>query len=96
MSLFFGLFDYIPGMMHTMDHDKINEQLAELAELEGIDLQLSYDGESCSRGRCLLASLPGFPIYGFPTGFNMGCDSEGCWTDMNHTLLKFVKPLNHF
>lgn len=32
------------GMMHTMDHDSINRQLAELLTLEGLDVQLSYDG----------------------------------------------------
>ena len=34
----------VPGMMHTMDHDKINEHLAKLGEAEGLDMQLSYDG----------------------------------------------------
>lgn len=32
------------GMMHLMDHDKVNEQLAKLMETEGLDVQLSYDG----------------------------------------------------
>lgn len=32
------------GMMHTMDHDKINEQLAKLLDSEGLDVQLSFDG----------------------------------------------------
>ncbi|KAG0486837.1 hypothetical protein HPP92_008932 [Vanilla planifolia] len=32
------------GMMHLMDHDKVSEHLAKLKELEGIDVQLSYDG----------------------------------------------------
>lgn len=31
-------------MMHTMDHDKINEQLAKLLDSEGLDVQLSFDG----------------------------------------------------
>ncbi|XVF74403.1 hypothetical protein PTKIN_Ptkin13bG0107800 [Pterospermum kingtungense] len=32
------------GMMHLMDHDKVNEHLKELMETEGLDVQLSYDG----------------------------------------------------
>ncbi|CAM6126925.1 unnamed protein product [Calypogeia fissa] len=32
------------GMMHTMNHDKINQELAKLRESEGLDVQLSYDG----------------------------------------------------
>ncbi|KAI0508009.1 hypothetical protein KFK09_014141 [Dendrobium nobile] len=32
------------GMMHLMDHEKISEDLAKLKKLEGLDLQLSYDG----------------------------------------------------
>ncbi|XP_072980217.1 putative hydrolase C777.06c [Typha angustifolia] len=32
------------GMMHLMDHDKVNEDLAKLMETEGLDAQLSYDG----------------------------------------------------
>ncbi|OAY82358.1 hypothetical protein ACMD2_14782 [Ananas comosus] len=32
------------GMMHLMDHDKVNEYLAKLMETEGLDVQLSYDG----------------------------------------------------
>lgn len=32
------------GMMHTMDHDSINAQLAGLLSSEGLDIQLSYDG----------------------------------------------------
>ncbi|PKA57263.1 hypothetical protein AXF42_Ash002567 [Apostasia shenzhenica] len=32
------------GMMHLMDHDRINEDLSKLKELEGLDVQLSYDG----------------------------------------------------
>lgn len=32
------------GMMHLMDHDKINEELARLKDTEGLDVQLSYDG----------------------------------------------------
>lgn len=32
------------GMMHTMDHDKINAYLAKLLDSEGLDVQLSYDG----------------------------------------------------
>jgi len=31
-------------MMHTMDHDKINAQLAKLLDSEGLDVQLSFDG----------------------------------------------------
>lgn len=32
------------GMMHTMDHDAINRELAGLLTTEGLDVQLSYDG----------------------------------------------------
>lgn len=32
------------GMMHLMDHEKINEKLVKLMETEGLDVQLSYDG----------------------------------------------------
>ncbi|CAA7408775.1 unnamed protein product [Spirodela intermedia] len=32
------------GMMHLMDHDKVNEYLGSLMETEGLDIQLSYDG----------------------------------------------------
>lgn len=32
------------GMMHLMNHDKINEELARLQDSEGLDIQLSYDG----------------------------------------------------
>ena len=32
------------GMMHTMDHDKINAKLAKLLDSEGLDIQLSFDG----------------------------------------------------
>ncbi|OVA08164.1 Beta-lactamase-like [Macleaya cordata] len=32
------------GMMHLMDHDKVNEYLATLMNTEGLDVQLSYDG----------------------------------------------------
>ncbi|OAY36497.1 putative hydrolase C777.06c isoform X3 [Manihot esculenta] len=32
------------GMMHLMDHDKVNEYLLKLMETEGLDVQLSYDG----------------------------------------------------
>ncbi|KAK4427347.1 putative hydrolase [Sesamum alatum] len=32
------------GMMHLMDHDKVNEGLVKLKEAEGLDVQLSYDG----------------------------------------------------
>ncbi|CAL9115152.1 unnamed protein product [Musa textilis] len=32
------------GMMHLMDHDEINEELAKLLKSEGLDVQLSYDG----------------------------------------------------
>ncbi|XP_002970963.2 putative hydrolase C777.06c [Selaginella moellendorffii] len=33
------------GMMHTMDHDKVNKQLADLKHSEGLDVQLSFDGQ---------------------------------------------------
>ncbi|XP_020528816.1 putative hydrolase C777.06c isoform X2 [Amborella trichopoda] len=32
------------GMMHLMDHEKVNQDLAKLLETEGLDVQLSYDG----------------------------------------------------
>nr|CAB3453224.1 unnamed protein product [Digitaria exilis] len=32
------------GMMHLMDHEKVNDDLARLMETEGLDIQLSYDG----------------------------------------------------
>ncbi|KAK8546890.1 hypothetical protein V6N13_093929 [Hibiscus sabdariffa] len=32
------------GMMHLMDHEKVNKNLENLAESEGLDVQLSYDG----------------------------------------------------
>ncbi|XP_062087698.1 putative hydrolase C777.06c [Humulus lupulus] len=32
------------GMMHLMDHEKVNNYLMELMETEGLDVQLSYDG----------------------------------------------------
>lgn len=32
------------GMSHEMHYDKINQQLAPLKELEGLDVQLSFDG----------------------------------------------------
>ncbi|KAL5999567.1 hypothetical protein ACLOJK_037852 [Asimina triloba] len=32
------------GMMHKMDHDEVNNDLAKLMETEGLDVQLSYDG----------------------------------------------------
>ncbi|KAL8230284.1 hypothetical protein R6Q57_000062 [Mikania cordata] len=32
------------GMMHLMDHEKVNEGLLRLLETEGLDVQLSYDG----------------------------------------------------
>ncbi|KAA8541681.1 hypothetical protein F0562_022833 [Nyssa sinensis] len=32
------------GMMHLMDHEKVNEDLMKLMETEGLDVQLSYDG----------------------------------------------------
>ncbi|XP_071901343.1 putative hydrolase C777.06c isoform X2 [Coffea arabica] len=32
------------GMMHLMDHEKVNEDLRKLRETEGLDMQLSYDG----------------------------------------------------
>jgi hypothetical protein len=31
-------------MMHLMDHEKVNNDLAGLMETEGLDIQLSYDG----------------------------------------------------
>lgn len=31
-------------MMHLMDHEKVNKDLAKLKEAEGLDVQLSYDG----------------------------------------------------
>uniref|UniRef100_A0ACD5Y2N5 Uncharacterized protein n=1 Tax=Avena sativa TaxID=4498 RepID=A0ACD5Y2N5_AVESA len=34
------------GMMHLMDHEKVNGDLARLMETEGLDIQLSYDGLS--------------------------------------------------
>ncbi|KAL5698684.1 hypothetical protein ACHQM5_029684 [Ranunculus cassubicifolius] len=34
------------GMMHLMDHEIVNEQLAKLMESDGLDIQLSYDGLS--------------------------------------------------
>ncbi|KAB2612989.1 hydrolase [Pyrus ussuriensis x Pyrus communis] len=32
------------GMMHLMDHEKVNDYLLKLKETEGLDVQLSYDG----------------------------------------------------
>ncbi|XAR49936.1 Phosphoribosyl 1,2-cyclic phosphate phosphodiesterase [Bertholletia excelsa] len=32
------------GMMHLMDHEKVNGDLVKLMDTEGIDVQLSYDG----------------------------------------------------
>lgn len=32
------------GMMHLMDHEKVNNYLMKLMETEGLDAQLSYDG----------------------------------------------------
>ncbi|XP_047328524.1 putative hydrolase C777.06c [Impatiens glandulifera] len=32
------------GMMHLMDHEKVNEDLLKLRDTEGLDVQLSYDG----------------------------------------------------
>ncbi|TXG68573.1 hypothetical protein EZV62_003508 [Acer yangbiense] len=32
------------GMMHSMDHEKVNEGLTKLMGTEGLDIQLSYDG----------------------------------------------------
>ncbi|XP_042482764.1 putative hydrolase C777.06c isoform X3 [Macadamia integrifolia] len=32
------------GMMHLMDHDKVNKYLEKLMQTEGLDVQLSYDG----------------------------------------------------
>lgn len=37
-------FMFIEGMMHLMDHDKVNEGLIKLKETEGLDVQLSFDG----------------------------------------------------
>lgn len=34
------------GMMHLMDHEEVNGDLARLMETEGLDIQLSYDGLS--------------------------------------------------
>lgn len=34
------------GMMHLMDHEKVSEDLSNLKEMEGLDVQLSYDGLS--------------------------------------------------
>lgn len=34
------------GMMHLMDHEKVNEELIKLKDSEGIDVELSYDGLS--------------------------------------------------
>lgn len=35
---------FFTGMMHLMDHEKVNEYLLKLMETEGLDVQLSYDG----------------------------------------------------
>lgn len=35
---------FYKGMMHLMDHEKVNEELLKLMETEGLDVQLSYDG----------------------------------------------------
>ncbi|KAF5190859.1 Metallo-hydrolase/oxidoreductase superfamily protein [Thalictrum thalictroides] len=32
------------GMMHLMDHEAVNEDLAKLMDSDGLDIQLSYDG----------------------------------------------------
>lgn len=32
------------GMMHLMDHEKVNEELIKLKDTEGLDVELSYDG----------------------------------------------------
>ncbi|KAF0913233.1 hypothetical protein E2562_020388 [Oryza meyeriana var. granulata] len=32
------------GMMHLMDHEKVNNELAKLMDTKGLDIQLSYDG----------------------------------------------------
>ncbi|KAH7865108.1 hypothetical protein Vadar_002360 [Vaccinium darrowii] len=32
------------GMMHLMDHEKVNAELIKLMDTEGLDVQLSYDG----------------------------------------------------
>lgn len=37
-------FRVLEGMMHLMDHDIINEELAKLKDTEGLDIELSYDG----------------------------------------------------
>ncbi|KAM7483853.1 hypothetical protein LguiB_008436 [Lonicera macranthoides] len=36
----------LTGMMHLMDHEKVNEYLMKLRAKEGLDVQLSYDGLS--------------------------------------------------
>lgn len=33
------------GMMHLMDHEEVNEYLLRLKDTEGLDVQLSYDGQ---------------------------------------------------
>ncbi|XP_024027914.1 putative hydrolase C777.06c [Morus notabilis] len=35
---------FFTGMMHLMDHEKVNNYLMKLMESEGLDVQLSYDG----------------------------------------------------
>lgn len=36
--------NFVTGMMHLMDHEKVSEDLEELRKTEGLDVQLSYDG----------------------------------------------------
>ena len=41
---FFSAICACEGMMHLMDHEKVNDYLLKLMETEGLDVQLSYDG----------------------------------------------------
>ncbi|KAL0010073.1 hypothetical protein SO802_005181 [Lithocarpus litseifolius] len=41
---FFSALGTCEGMMHLMDHEKVNDYLMKLKETEGLDMQLSYDG----------------------------------------------------
>jgi len=41
-KLFLGKL--VKGMMHLTPHEAVNEDLKKLLEMEGIDVQLSYDG----------------------------------------------------
>lgn len=41
---FLSLFCADEGMMHLMDHEKVNNYLLKLMETEGLAAQLSYDG----------------------------------------------------